>query len=413
MGSPDPDGRQIDGVGGGVSSLSKAAIVSAPGSGLYLRALRELGDAFRLPGVAWADDATRAAHPTLGWDVVYRFGQVPVSHGTNVDWSSTCGNMLAAAALFAVHNGIVRASRIAAYAAETVGADADRCLFPIRVLHACSGARATAHVPVRRVWVHGAPVWLLSDLADTAIAGVPGRAPGIRIDVPLEAPPLPTTRVRDSVRVGDRSVAITVVDTGLPVVLVRAEDLGAGATDMTRTATELDGNTALHARIEELRRAAAQLVPSLEVSPSAPKVCLVYPRTAYTTSGGAAIAADDMDVLVRAVSVGNFHRSIMATALSSLAVAAALPHSVVAEAVASPSGSDTGAQTTRSLRVGQPAGISTAAVQLDADGAPAAISYDRTARRILTAELDIPFAVASSWHPAYEHQFRRLVREQS
>ena len=107
-------------------------------------------------------------------------------------------------------------------------------------------------------------VWLLSDLADTAIAGVPGRAPGIRIDVPLEAPPLPTTRVRDSVRVGDRSVAITVVDTGLPVVLVRAEDLGAGATDMTRTATELDGNTALHARIEELRRAAAQLVPSLE-----------------------------------------------------------------------------------------------------------------------------------------------------
>ena len=196
MGSPDPDGRQIDGVGGGVSSLSKAAIVSAPGSGLYLRALRELGDAFRLPGVAWADDATRAAHPTLGWDVVYRFGQVPVSHGTNVDWSSTCGNMLAAAALFAVHNGIVRASRIAAYAAETVGADADRCLFPIRVLHACSGARATAHVPVRRVWVHGAPVWLLSDLADTAIAGVPGRAPGIRIDVPLEAPPLPTTRVR-------------------------------------------------------------------------------------------------------------------------------------------------------------------------------------------------------------------------
>lgn len=88
MGSPDPDGRQIDGLGGGVSSLSKTAIISPPGE--------RMRDA---PGVAWADDTARAADPHTGWDIVYRFGQVPVRAGTAIDWGSTCGNLLAAAAL--------------------------------------------------------------------------------------------------------------------------------------------------------------------------------------------------------------------------------------------------------------------------------------------------------------------------
>lgn len=90
-GSPDPDGRQIDGLGGGISSLSKAAVVGKPGEGHSI--VQATGEPF--PGVEWADDVERAQDEKDGWDVVYRFGQVPVND-TNVDWGSTCGNLVAA-----------------------------------------------------------------------------------------------------------------------------------------------------------------------------------------------------------------------------------------------------------------------------------------------------------------------------
>ena len=102
MGSPDPDGRQIDGLGGGVSSLSKTALISRPGEH-FAAAVASRGRAYALPGVPWADDAERAADPAAGWDIVYRFGQVPVRNGTTIDWGSTCGNLLSAAALVRLH----------------------------------------------------------------------------------------------------------------------------------------------------------------------------------------------------------------------------------------------------------------------------------------------------------------------
>ena len=71
MGSPDPDGRQIDGLGGGASSLSKTALVSAPGRGLYTKVLHDLGPDWKLPGVAWADDVARASDPASGLSLIH------------------------------------------------------------------------------------------------------------------------------------------------------------------------------------------------------------------------------------------------------------------------------------------------------------------------------------------------------
>lgn len=95
LGSPDPDGRQIDGMGGGISSLSKVAVLSVPGEAVA-ETSRSPDYSFS-DGFKWADDVTRASMEKGGWDVVYRFAQVGVRDDV-VDWGSTCGNLVAAVA---------------------------------------------------------------------------------------------------------------------------------------------------------------------------------------------------------------------------------------------------------------------------------------------------------------------------
>lgn len=102
LGSPDPDGRQIDGLGGGISSLSKVAVVGMPGEPRWAMAPSKFSDRnanqFAWPdGVSWADDVERAMGHEDGWDVVYRFAQIGVKEPL-VDWGSTCGNLVAAVA---------------------------------------------------------------------------------------------------------------------------------------------------------------------------------------------------------------------------------------------------------------------------------------------------------------------------
>ncbi|KOS15960.1 hypothetical protein Malapachy_3266 [Malassezia pachydermatis] len=396
MGSPDPDGRQIDGVGGGISSLSKVAVLSVPTHEQYQSSLRALGPAWAFPGVPWADEPARARDPITGYDAVYRFGQVPINDMYHIDWSSTCGNFIAAAASHVyTHHWKALRPRLQSYLREQFGSDETQhptaVHFPLRLLMADSGKRVEAHIPLVQL-AKGA--WHLSRTPDTHIAGVPGRAPGIQVHMPLAVSPFPTGQVCDTIRLEGRDVRVSVVDTGLPIVLVLASDLHVGREQMTQTAAMLDTDTALLARVEEVRQQVARLTPGLQalLSPSAPKVCLVAPRSEYTTSGGETVPAEAMDVLVRAVSVGNFHRSIMATALSSLAVAAACPGSVVATACGSTLCAASQARTTQTLRaitVGQPAGTSMAMAQLH-DGVPTAVVYDRTARRVLHGFADTP-----------------------
>lgn len=394
MGSPDPDLRQIDGLGGGVSSLSKSAIVSVPAVERYHPKVTSMGDGWKFPGVEWADDIEHASDPNTGYDVVYRFGQVPVNDASNIDWSSTCGNFVSAVGIHAC----LKAWR---YFAARIPADTneqDKMRFPMRILLADSGERVKLHVPlVRTKRGH----WLLSTEPDTHIAGVPSKAPGLQLEMPLTSSPWPTGKPVDTVQVDGKAMRISIVQVGLPTVFVQAADLGVSAEHIAESASVLDTDAALHERVEALRFQAAQCSPELQRvwSASAPKVCIVHPRLAYTTSGGEHVRAEDMDILVRAVSVGNFHRSIMATALSALAVASSHPESVVSEVYAQGGSTPCAASkermdaqpTMHAFTVGQPAGASMALVQLDGSShTPTAVVMDRTARRIMTGLLDIP-----------------------
>jgi len=152
--------------------------------------------------------------------------------------------------------------------------------------------------------------------------------------------------------------------------------------------------------IESIRRTASNLTPKLSAvfSSAAPKVCIVAPRMSYTTTGGQILDADDIDLVIRAVSVGNIHRTVPATTLSALAVGAAFPNSVVADAIAaSPRKphdvSSAGGRDVVSIVVGQPAGISTASVTMTnvhGERRPTSITYLRTARRLFQGQVLVP-----------------------
>ena len=202
LGSPDPDGRQIDGLGGGVSSLSKVAVVGVPGEGLEAQ-----GAQGRLPGVSWADDGRRDG---VGeWDIVYRFGQVSVREPV-IDWTASCGNLLAAVALAAVSGK----EPLLAY--STLFMRAKRLpqppfghplMLPINILSASNGVLMRARVPLDPLTLQ---VWEPAEGEGVALAGVPGEAAGIEVQMPLEGGEgvgIVTGRAEDMVEVDGHEVS--------------------------------------------------------------------------------------------------------------------------------------------------------------------------------------------------------------
>ena len=208
LGSPDPYGREIDGLGGGISSLSKVCIVGVAG-------------------------------PDSGADVTFRFGQVDVETPV-VEFMGTCGNMSSAIGPFAVDEGLV---------------EAVEPITTVRVLSINTGQTYVCHVPVRdgRAEVEG----------DYSIDGVPGPAARIALEFlepggSLGKGVLPTGKVRETITLADgRNFEVSLVDAANPLVFVRAADLGSDATERPE---EVDANRPLHAALEEIRDHAAVLL---------------------------------------------------------------------------------------------------------------------------------------------------------
>ena len=418
MGSPDPDKRQIDGLGGGISSLSKTALVGPPDAALAAR-LAQLRTSFA-DGVDYADDETLASDRENGWDLVYRFGQVPVESGTEIDWTSTCGNLVSAVALFGLHQGHVPQQRLFEAFEQKHGRHAkegDAFAFPARLLVASSGQIVRANVPVTLYRTESGNVWYPDMDGEHTISGVPGTAPGILIETPLSSTLLPTGNQLDTITLNDHSYKVTVIDAGLPTIFVASSSL-ASVVDPSAlprmSPSELDANEGLMALLDALRNAAAALTPALQraLSPSAPKICIVHPtpREGYASTGGEVVRAEDMDVLIRAVSVGNLHRTVPATCLSALAAGRAFPGSTIEAAVQAgwkgTKGEEGEEDGVVSIRVGQPAGVSEASVKVrpatkeeQARGllkVPESIVYYRTARRIIEGYVDVPPSFVSS-----------------
>jgi len=330
IGSPDPYGAQIDGMGGATSSTSKCVIVS------------------------------RSSVP--GHDVDYLYGQIAIAEDL-VDWSSNCGNLSTAAAAFAIHAGYVRA-----------GEDGLRT---VRIWQANIGKTIVAHVPVAGGAVH--------ETGDFELDGVTFPAAEIVLEFASpadgEGAMFPTGKLVDMIEGPGGPIEATLINAGIPAVFVKARDLGLTGTEL-RDAINADRH-ALE-RFEALRSAGADRM-GIAKTGRAPAIAFVAPAAEYTTASGRSVAAGEIDLLVRALSMGKLHHAMMGTASVAIAAAAAVPGTLVNEAAGG------GART--AVTFGHPSGtlrVGAEAREVDGQWTVTKAVMSRSARILMEGHVRIP-----------------------
>ncbi|WP_018914634.1 2-methylaconitate cis-trans isomerase PrpF [Thiomonas sp. FB-6] len=291
IGSPDPYAKQIDGMGGATSSTSKTVILSP---------------------------STRPGH-----DVDYLFGQVAIDSDF-VDWSGNCGNLSAAVGPFAIASGLVPANNVPHDGVAVV-----------RIWQANIGKTIVAHVPMRA----GA----VKETGDFELDGVTFPAAEVQLEFLDPAADedgdgaggamFPTGHVVDTLEVpGVGSFAATMINAGIPTIFLNASDLGYRGTELQDA---INSDPAALARFETIRAHGAVrmgLIRSVDEAATrqhTPKVAFVAPPADYVASSGKHVAAGDMDLLVRAMSMGKLHHAMMGTAAVSIGTAAAIPGTLV------------------------------------------------------------------------------------
>ncbi|KIC45851.1 hypothetical protein RA28_09235 [Ruegeria sp. ANG-S4] len=337
LGSPDPYGRQLNGLGGGLSSLSKVVIV-------------EPSD---------RDDA----------DVNYTFVQIAVDEPL-ADYGSACGNMASCVGPFAVEEGMV-----------PVAVDQTEAL--IRIFSTNTQSVYHARFPVR----DGMPV----EEGEFAIPGVSGT--GAKVTIDFLAPGgastghlLPTGNALDVLEIdGFGPLEVSLIDAANPVVFFRAADLNKTATERPQ---DLDNEAEFMTLVEKIRVAGSvamgMVASPQDVRRSNPKVAMLGPAAAFTALDGSRYRQDSHDVNVRLVSMGNFHRAITLTGAMCTAVAAQIPGTLI-QMIAQPEGQE--------LRIGNPSGnLPTIADVRQGPSGPEAISAGtfRTQRRIMEGAVPYP-----------------------
>ncbi|MEE9275738.1 MAG: PrpF domain-containing protein [bacterium] len=347
LGSPDPNERQIDGMGGGISSLSKVAVIGPP------------------------------SRPDA--DVDYTFGQVSVGEDL-VDYSGNCGNISSAVGPFAVDEGLVPAG----------GGEA-----AVRIHNTNTGKIILSRFPVEggRAAVEGS----------YAIPGVAGE--GARITLEFLDPGgaatgrlLPTGRPVDTFEIeGLGTIEASLVDATNPMVFVRAKDLGLSGGEGPAA---MDARTSLMVNLEQIRAEAAVrmgLAPdrrtASESVQAVPKAAVVAPPADYYDLKGALVPAADFDILSRVVSMGKTHRAYALTAAMCLSVAARVPGTLAHEAARAGEAD---------LRLGHASGVQEieSRVSSGPEGprAERTIVY-RTARRLMEGSVFVPEGVLAG-HPS-------------
>ena len=330
MGSPDPNGRQLDGMGGGVSSVSKVCVVGPP------------------------------SRPDA--DVDYTFAQVSVREA-HVDYAGNCGNMSSAIGPFAVEEGLVPCPPDG----EAV----------VRVHNTNTGKVIVAKFPV----VDGA---LAAD-GELEIDGVAGRAAPIRLEFldPGGAKTgrlLPTGEACEALEVaGLGPIAASCIDAANPCVFVAAADLGKTGVELP---DELEKDAAFLERMEAIRRAAsvrmgitADLAAAAKVA-SVPMVAMVSAPQAAHTLSSRTLAADECDIIVRMLSMRQPHKATPITGAICLAIAARVPGSIPARLRRAADGP---------TRIGHPSGVTLVDAAVAGDGAELRAKHGavyRTARRL-------------------------------
>ncbi len=337
MGSPDP--KQIDGLGGTVSSNNKIVVV-------------------------WKSEEP-------GIDVEYLVGQVIVGK-EQVDYKSNCGNMTAAVGPFAVEEGLV---------------EIQEPITTVHMLNRNTDKTIDVTVPI------DPETKTFAQEGDCSIAGVDGTAAELNVKFlnPAGAKTgklLPTGNVKDTLEIpGFGTIEASILDVSNPMVIVRAEDIGATGMELPE---EVNANQELSDLLEKIRGTGAcmmgfakDLEDAEKNSPAVPKVGFVTSPKSYTEIGGTDVKAEDMDVCARVISVFKCHKASPLTAASSIAVAAAMEGSIVAEAMG-------GAVNTGNVKIGHPSGIMTMVPALEEKNGEItvpSVGVQRTARRIMDGTL--------------------------
>ena len=334
LGSPDGYGRQLNGMGGGLSSLSKVVIVEPS----------------RRP------DA----------DVDYTFVQISVKEPV-ADYGSTCGNMSSAVGPFAVSEGMV-----APVSPETT----------VRIHNTNTGQIYRARFPVQ----DGVPL----EEGDFEIPGVTGGGAKVTLDF-LEpggaatGTLLPTGNPTDTITTeAGESFEVSLVDAANATVFVRAADVGkTGHEDPSA----LDADIDLMARMEAIRRVGAVAMGMVsnpaETALSTPKVAMVAPPSPYAALDGRTYNENDFDISTRLISMGNFHKALTISGANCVGVAAQIPGTLL-NAIAPGDGI---------LRIGNPSGVLPVSADVDAGSTPvfarASTTY-RTYRRLMEGAVLVP-----------------------
>ncbi|MDM0114386.1 2-methylaconitate cis-trans isomerase PrpF [Variovorax sp. J22R133] len=289
IGSPDPYGKQIDGMGAATSSTSKTVILSK---------------------------STRPDH-----DVDYLFGQVAID-APFVDWSGNCGNLSAAVGPFAVSNGFLDPGRVPRNGVAVV-----------RIWQANIGKTIVAHVPV----TDGAA----QEIGDFELDGVTFPAAEVLLEFIDPAAEedgaggamFPTGNVVDDLTVpGVGSLKATMINAGIPTIFVNAEAIGYTGTELQ---DDINADAKALAMFESIRAHGALrmgLIGNLDEAvrrQHTPKVAFVAPPASYTASSGKSVHEADVDLLVRALSMGKLHHAMMGTAAVAIGTAAAVPGTLV------------------------------------------------------------------------------------
>ncbi|MDK1682731.1 2-methylaconitate cis-trans isomerase PrpF [Acinetobacter terrestris] len=344
IGSPDPYGKQIDGMGGASSSTSKTVILA------------------------------KSSQPDH--DVDYLFGQVAIDQPF-VDWSGNCGNLTAAVGSFAISNGLVSPERIP-----------ENGLCTVRIWQVNIQKTIIAHVPITNGQVQ--------ETGDFELDGVTFPAAEVQIEFLDPADDgeeggamFPTGNVVDTFEVPNiGTFQATFINAGIPTIFLNAEDIGYVGTELQDA---INGDAQALARFETIRAYGAkhmgliQDISEAEKRQHTPKIAFVSKPKAYTSSSGKDIQTTDVDLLVRALSMGKLHHAMMGTAAVAIGTAAAIPGTLVNLAA--------GGGAREAVRFGHPSGtlrVGAEAVQENGQWQVKKAVMSRSARVLMEGWVRIP-----------------------
>jgi 2-methylaconitate isomerase len=345
IGSPDPYGKQIDGMGGATSSTSKTVIVSP------------------------------SAKPDH--DVDYLFGQVSIDKAF-VDWSGNCGNLSAAVGPFAISSGLIDAKQLPQNGMATV-----------RIWQANISKTIIAHVPM----VNGA----VQETGDFELDGVTFPAAEVQLEFMDPAAEeeggggamFPTGHVIDELDVpGVGKLQATMINAGIPTIFINADAIGYTGTELQEA---INSDSKALAMFETIRAHGAVrmgLIKHIDEAATrqhTPKVAFVAAPKDYTSSSGKKVSASDIDLLVRALSMGKLHHAMMGTAAVAIGTAAAIPGTLVSLAA--------GGGEREAVRFGHPSGtlrVGAQASQVNGEWSVKKAIMSRSARVLMEGWVRIP-----------------------